>query len=1674
MPAISVGSVEVDVVPNTRGIHRKLTQDLVAAATQAGRSAGNAAGEAFGPAMTSSISDSIGERVGTQIGRQIAVRITGAIRDGIGDGIRQGGQAARPAATRQGADTGGAFARSLRTKLQEAFRSMPKLNVSLSDTGVDADLARLRARMETLSNKTIGIDVSAEAARAEAADIEERLRRLGTAHPNVTVRADTARAIAQLQAVQAQVDELTADPARIRVETDGQIGTRLRAAVQQAQASLPNVNIGADTSPAQAEIASLRARLAALSDQRIGIDISAGDAIAQISQIQARLARLSTEDADIAVRVDAGAASAQLAAFTAQVRALDGMTANVDVDTSKAVSGMSLLITTALAFGPTIIPALPIVAAGLGAIAAAGVAAGVGIASIGAVALPAIKDIGGALQAQKAAQDAATSATSNGAAANNRAASKALQMASAQQSLATARRNAARQIADAERAVGDAVRQAAQANAQAASQVKSARTSLADAYAQAADRMTQANEQVDQAERDLAQSQKSARQAQLDLTAARAEASRQLQDMNNQLADAQLSQRDAEIALKEAAIQRDKVLNSSASDLDKQKAVLQYDQAVQRLKEQRVETQRLQADTAKANKAGVDGSATVKAAQQQLASAQQDVVDKTAALKKAQDATAKTQIENTRAIADAQTKLSEAQKNVAETQRQGAESIARAQERVVQAQQSGADSITSAQRQIASASQQAAGGVDQAAAAQAKYQQALAKLTPSARGTFNAFVNLRTAFTAWSRSLQPQVMPLFTRAIDGLRRSLPGLTPFVTAAADAISGLQDRVSRGFKSPWWQEFKADLQGSVGPAITGLGISFGRIFKGMGGIIQAFLPHMDSISERMQRITGRFANWGTGLKGSPEFERFLSYSAEMGPKLAHALGQIGGAFMSISQALSPLSGPLLMLLGGMAEAINIIATHAPWMVQGIWLLIVAMRVWTIVQWALNLAMRANPIQLVITALIALVAFGIYAFNKFPWFRNLVLAAWNGIKTASLWLWEKVLKPVFTWIGDICVWLWSNVIKPYFGYVVAMWKRVASVATWLWQKVLSPVFHKIANIITWWWNNIVKPYFGYVKTAISVLGGVFRWLYDKVVKPVWKKIRDAISWAWEHVIRPVFNSLKSAVGKVADSFESARKMIKKAWDKLSGIAKTPVRFIINTVYNRGIVPVWNKIATAFGAKKINKMDISGWNTGGVLPGYTPGKDVHLAALSGGEAVMRPEWTRAVGPGYVNTMNAAARGGGVPGVQKALGLPAFKDGGIFSWVGKAKNKLAGWGSGAWDKVKAGAKWLKDTLADSARAGVRNVVNPLISKIPGLDNPFGRMAKGIPMRIVDAIFGYADKADARGASASSAGGGIWAKPVNVAYGTPFGQAGSMWSSGHHTGLDFPARTGTPIHAVAAGTVSSVGTGGPYGKHLTINHGGGLSSLYAHMSKILVGLNQAVSQGKTIGRVGATGNVTGPHLHLEARLNGRAVDPMRYLTGGGAGGGNVQAVGAAQKYAKSILSRYGWGPSQFGPLKQLWQHESGWRWNATNPSSGAYGIPQSLPASKMASAGSDWRTNAATQIRWGLGYIKGRPDYGSPARAWAKWQSRSPHWYDSGGYLPEGLSMVYNGTGKPEPVLTNTQWDTLARSGGASGPQRFEGDLYLDSGEFLGRVRGEAQSVVQESQARLVQRLRAR
>lgn len=498
-------------------------------------------------------------------------------------------------------------------------------------------------------------------------------------------------------------------------------------------------------------------------------------------------------------------------------------------------------------------------------------------------------------------------------------------------------------------------------------------------------------------------------------------------------------------------------------------------------------------------------------------------------------------------------------------------------------------------------------------------------------------------------------------------------------------------------------------------------------------------------------------------------------------------------------------------------------------------------TIAQAAFNAVMNANPVMLVITAIVALGAALYIAYQRSETFRNIVQSAWRGIQSAALWAWNNVLKPAFEGIksalaavGQAFQWLWSTVIKPVFGFINTAARVLLTILTivvfgpiylavrllgavfsWLWANAIKPVFgfisagakllwagiqvvfgyfmaglRTVGGWFKWLYNAAVKPVFtwivaagrlawsgirtvfGWFTSGLTTVGGWFKWLYNNGVKPAFNSIKSVISTVYTTGIRPVFDRLKSATRSVADAFDAARGGIKKAWDKIKGIAKTPVAFIIDTVYNGGIVKVWNAVASKFGAPTLNP--IKGFATGGVLPGYTPGRDVHLAALSGGEAVMRPEWTRAVGPGYVNMMNAAARSGGVAGVQRALGLPGFADGGIFGWVKGAASKGV-------DLVQGGFDWLKDGIKASAVAGLNRIVRPLIDKIAGSASVYRDMISGVPKRMIKAIVSFSGEADKK-MEALGIGGGSFKSALSFARaqsGKPY-----IWGGVGPTGYD--------------------------------------------------------------------------------------------------------------------------------------------------------------------------------------------------------------------------------------------------------------------------------------------------
>jgi phage-related minor tail protein len=547
------------------------------------------------------------------------------------------------------------------------------------------------------------------------------------------------------------------------------------------------------------------------------------------------------------------------------------------------------------------------------------------------------------------------------------------------------------------------------------------------------------------------------------------------------------------------------------------------------------------------------------------------------------------------------------------------------------------------------------------------------------------------------------------------------------------------------------------------------------------------------------------------------------------------------------------PVITLVGGLTIALNAQAIATGFVTAVFSAYRAAILVGTAVtsgfaaaQAVLNAVMALNPFVLIAIALVALGVALVVAYKKSETFRNIVQGAFKAISVAALWVWNSVLKPVigfivqaFQWwwtaakiyftavgvifyaLGAVAVWLWESAISPVIGWIIAgfkLWwagaklyfslvgsgfRAVGAAAMWLWRVAISPVIDLIVGGFKLWWSG-VKLYFGFVRAGFRAVGAGATWLWKNAISPALSGIKSVIADGYNVGIKPVLDKLRTAVGKVGDAFRLAKDAIKVAWDKVKGIAKAPVVFVVNTVYGK-LRGVWNTVAGAFGAPKLPAYTFA---TGGVLPGYTPGRDVHLAALSGGEAVMRPEWTRAVGPGYVNSMNAAARGGGIRGVQRALGLPGFADGGIFGWVKGAASKGV-------DLAKSGVSWLKDGMKASALAGINKVVRPLIERISGSASLYKDMITKVPEKMVKSLLSYTDTADKKLGAAGIGGKGFksalaWARTQN---GKPYqwgGNGDPSWDcSGFLSAIESVIRGQKPHRRWATGSFS--GSSAPAG-----------------------------------------------------------------------------------------------------------------------------------------------------------------------------------------------------------------------------------------------------------------------
>ncbi|QOC56260.1 tail length tape measure protein [Gordonia phage MichaelScott] len=242
-----------------------------------------------------------------------------------------------------------------------------------------------------------------------------------------------------------------------------------------------------------------------------------------------------------------------------------------------------------------------------------------------------------------------------------------------------------------------------------------------------------------------------------------------------------------------------------------------------------------------------------------------------------------------------------------------------------------------------------------------------------------------------------------------------------------------------------------------------------------------------------------------------------------------------------------------------------------------------------------------------------------------------------------------------------------------VQAAWTATGAAVTTAAGNVIGPAVRGVGQVSQSTVAGLVVPALAGMRSNIAATAMGVQSAATGQINPAIASVGSTVQGVHAGTVDPVLAAMRGAVGNTAASFGTGASAIAAQWNSVREATAAPVRFTIGTVFNNGLVGMWNSVADLIGTSKMNPYPI-GFATGGVLPGYTPGRDVHQfasptggrLALSGGEAIMRPEWTRAVGgPNAVNRMNALARSGQlrrVKGTDQYLGGDmAFASGGTI-----------------------------------------------------------------------------------------------------------------------------------------------------------------------------------------------------------------------------------------------------------------------------------------------------------------------------------------------------------------------------------------------------------------------------
>lgn len=777
-------------------------------------------------------------------------------------------------------------------------------------------------------------------------------------------------------------------------------------------------------------------------------------------------------------------------------------------------------------------------------------------------------------------------------------------------------------------------------------------------------------------------------------------------------------------------------------------------------------------------------------------------------------------------------------------------------------------------------------------------------------------------------------------------------------------------------------------------------------------------------------------------------FLSFLATVDPRvLAGIVIAIGGVAAGIAAL-----GPITSLIVGVSAAFGVLTTVAT--AAGV-----------------SVLGLIAPFALAGAAIVALGALVVSLWKTNDGFRDAATKAWIAVRDTIVQAWTNYILPALTWmrdwfmtylfpvirdLGNVVATVWNVVIKPAFAALVAFVRDVVGpIVVWLAQNVVGPMFNAIGGFISWAYFKVIRPVFDALIAIIrDVVGPRVSWLYEQIIRPVFSAAGKAISNWWSIAVKPAFEAFKKALGVVGDFVASVVKGIGSKWDGLRSLMAKPIEFVINSVI-RPFGQKFNEISSKLGGPQVpipapfyystnsgsrggessrGKADFAkNFAVGGTVPGWSPNDsaDNIPAMLTAREFVTRrrsAERMRKQHPGTLEYINehgtlppAYAAGGRVwPTTSRRLSNNYTGHSGIDIPVPVGTPVYAA-GPGAVQYVGTGKGYgvaVFQSLPDGLRAVYGHNSRPLVSvgqqvsagQQIALSGNTGR-STGPHVHFEVAPGGFA-QAGNRAATLSWLGGAAL-------------QGGGLAGALGFDPMGF-------LRSMAAGATNFVfdgaknllnGVAGKFGDSATVGMvtGAGNALIDAAKNKLLGLAEQAGASTDS----DASGFMSSIPASGDRLANARIIANVGRSMGFDRKGIKVALMTAMQESGlrninygdRDSVGLFQQRTSQgWGSISQIMNpgYSAAKFFGALRGVPGWSGMRETVAAQRVQRSAYpeayQKHAGAAENFLRALGLADGGsvPD-GIPANVW----DIGPE----GGWLPEGLSLTYNGLGKPEPLV---------------------------------------------------------